>query len=196
MSKGTRTRQHIIARAATVFNTQGFAGTSMADLTRQTGIEKGGIYNHFPSKEALALAAFDYAVTLISQRMQEVLAQEERAIDCLYAITNVFRSVIDAPLVPGGCPLMNTAIEADDTSPILRERAQETMTSWLRLIGGTVKQGMADGELRPDTDPRMVATIMASTLEGSIMLSKLYDDPIYIHRAVEHLTGYLQSLVQ
>jgi hypothetical protein len=104
--------------------------------------------------------------------------------------------VIDAPLVPGGCPLMNTAIEADDTSPILRERAQETMTSWLRLIGGTVKQGMADGELRPDTDPRMVATIMASTLEGSIMLSKLYDDPIYIHRAVEHLTGYLQSLVQ
>jgi AcrR family transcriptional regulator len=196
MSKGTRTRQHIIARAATVFNTQGFAGTSMADLTRQTGIEKGGIYNHFPSKEALALAAFDYAVTLISQRMQEVLAQEERAIDRLYAITNVFRSVIDAPLVPGGCPLMNTAIEADDTSPILRERAQETMTSWLRLIGGTVKQGMADGELRPDTDPRMVATIMASTLEGSIMLSKLYDDPIYIHRAVEHLTGYLQSLVQ
>ncbi|MCG8349071.1 MAG: TetR/AcrR family transcriptional regulator [Chloroflexales bacterium] len=194
MSKGTRTRQHIIARAATVFNTQGFAGTSMADLTRQTGIEKGGIYNHFPSKEALALAAFDYAVTLISQRMQEVMAQEERAIDRLYAITNVFRSVIDAPLVPGGCPLMNTAIEADDTSSALRERAQETMSSWLRLIGGTVKQGIANGELRPDTDPRMVATIMVAALEGAIMLSKLYDDSLYIHRAVEHLIEYLQSL--
>jgi 3-oxoacyl-[acyl-carrier protein] reductase len=41
-------------------NRQGFAGTSMSDLMHATGLQKGGLYRHFPSKEALAREAFDY----------------------------------------------------------------------------------------------------------------------------------------
>jgi len=195
VSKGEQTRRRIIARAAGIFNVQGFSGTSMGDLTRATGFEKGGIYNHFSSKEALALAAFDYAVELIAQRFRDALAGQERAIDGLLAIVGVFqRYVIDPPL-PGGCPVLNTAIEADDSSSTLRAHAQAAMTSWQKLIGKTVKTGVERGELRPDAEPRAVATIVTATLEGAVMLSQLYDDPAYMHRAVEHLTAYLQSLV-
>ena len=66
--KGEQTRQRIVERAAPVFNQRGYAGTSLAELIAATGLEKGGIYNHFASKDELALAAFDHAVSLLVGR--------------------------------------------------------------------------------------------------------------------------------
>ena len=62
MRKGERTRQEIIRRAAPVFNQKGYDGAALSDLMGATGLEKGGIYRHFASKQALAAEAFDYAV--------------------------------------------------------------------------------------------------------------------------------------
>ncbi|MFN8540758.1 MAG: hypothetical protein U0232_25185 [Thermomicrobiales bacterium] len=60
---------------------------------------------------------------------------KERALDRLLAIVDVFRDLAaDQPLV-GGCPVLNTAIEADDTNPALRDRARAAMTSWQKLVG-------------------------------------------------------------
>jgi len=61
MSKGEQTRQEIIRKAAPIFNQRGYDGAAMSDLMKATGLEKGGIYRHFSSKEALAAEAFDYA---------------------------------------------------------------------------------------------------------------------------------------
>jgi TetR/AcrR family transcriptional repressor of nem operon len=196
MSKGERTRRMIVERAAPVFNTRGYFGASLQDLVRETGLEKGGIYNHFASKEALALAALDYAVGLLAQHYQEALVGKERALDRLLAIVGAFRGLADDTPVPGGCPILNTAVEADDTYPVLRDRARAAMDDWQRLLGGIVKRGVEAGELRPGADPRAVATVITATLEGALMLSKLYDDPAHLDRAAEHLTQYLESLVR
>jgi len=48
-------------RPAPVFNTKGYAATSLSDLMEPTGLQKGGLYRHFDSKEELAQEAFDYA---------------------------------------------------------------------------------------------------------------------------------------
>src|SRR5215475_5890925 len=61
MTKGDDTRREIVEKAAPLFNQKGFEGTSMSDLMRVTGLQKGGIYRHFSSKEELASEAFDYA---------------------------------------------------------------------------------------------------------------------------------------
>ena len=50
-------------------------GASLADIMRETGLEKGGIYNHFSSKEQLALESFDYAYGLIQQRVRQALSK-------------------------------------------------------------------------------------------------------------------------
>ena len=122
------------------------------------------------------------------------IAGKERALDRLLAIIGVFQRHVENPILPGGCPLLNTAVEADDTEPALREHAQAAMTAWHKLLGGIVKAGVQSGELRPEVDPYVVAPIMTSTLEGALMLSRLYDDPAYLRRAVAHLTAYLESL--
>lgn len=194
MGKGEQTRQRIVARAAPVFNTHGYSGTSMAELTRATGLEKGGIYNHFASKEALAIAAFDYAVQVVAERFATALAGKEGAIERLRAIIDSFADYIENPPVAGGCPILNTAVEVDDSDSALRARAQAAMTDLQKLIGSNVKRGVETGELRPDAEPRRVAAICTAMLEGAIMLGRLYRDPTPMAYAVEHLNGYIASL--
>jgi AcrR family transcriptional regulator len=194
MSKGTDTRERIVARAAQVFSERGFFGSSMTDLLAATGLQKGGLYNHFASKEQLALASFDYAVSLVERRYTAALASRTGAVDRLLAVVDVIRSLVDDPALPGGCPILNTAIEADDTMPALRGRACEAMTGWQKLIGATVKAGVNAGELKDGTDPREVATVLTATLEGAVFLSKLYGarDPMRI--AADHVTAYVKGL--
>jgi TetR/AcrR family transcriptional regulator, transcriptional repressor for nem operon len=195
MRKGERTRQMIVARAAQVFNVHGYFGASMSNLIRETKLGKGGIYNHFDSKEMLALEAFDYAVDLVRERFRAALAGQERAADRLLAIVGVFRSLIDEPPLLGGCPVLNTAIEADDTNPALRDRACQAMAEWQELIIRTARKGIKAGDLRPDIDPEALATVITAALEGAVMLSKLYDDPVHMRRAVDHLTAHVRSLM-
>jgi len=194
MTKGERTRQLIVERAMPLFNTRGYAGASISDIVRETGLEKGGIYNHFDSKEAIALAAFEYAVGLVEALFREVLVGKERADERLAAIVGVYTNLADGSLLPGGCPILNTAVEADDTQPQLRDRARAAMSDCLRLIGATVKDGIARGELRPETDPRTVATVITATLEGAVVLTRLFDNDEYMRRATEHLHGYIAAL--
>src|SRR6266853_254173 len=61
MRKGEQTRHEIIRKAAPIFNQKGYEGAALSDLMEATGLEKGGIYRHFDSKQQLAAEAFDYA---------------------------------------------------------------------------------------------------------------------------------------
>jgi TetR/AcrR family transcriptional regulator, transcriptional repressor for nem operon len=192
--KGARTRQRILERAAPVFNQRGYAGASMSALVEATGLEKGGIYNHFGSKDALALEAFDYAVSLVVRSFADAQRGSDGAVARLVAIIDAFGRSATRPLVPGGCPVMNTAIESADTHPALAERAYRAMLSWHRLIGSIVKAGKQSGELDPRTDAYDLATIVTATLEGALMLSNLMADPSHMERAMAHLTRHVESL--
>src|SRR5258706_11906378 len=129
ISKGEQTREMIIRQAAVVFNQRGFFGTSISDIMQETGLEKGGIYNHFKAgKEELALAAFDYAVAHINHKLEVALRGKSNAVEQLVAFASVLESAFDDPELPGGCPILNTAIESDDAHPVLRARTEEAMS--------------------------------------------------------------------
>ena len=194
MRDGERTREHIIERAAVLFNEQGYSGASISDIMAATGLQKGGIYRHFGSKEELAVEAFDFAVGRMAARFGEAMEGVRSPLARLKAIAGVYARIPVDPPVPGGCPVMNTAIESDSSNPRLRARARDAMDGLRRLIRRLVAEAMAGGELRADTDPDGVATVMISTLEGGVMLSMLYDDPAHAARAAEHLGRWLEAL--
>jgi AcrR family transcriptional regulator len=191
--KGDATKRRILERAAPVFNQRGYAGASMNEIVEATGLEKGGIYNHFGSKDELALGAFSHSIIRIVDAFAS--AQDGKVgLERLRAIVSVFGKWADEPLIPGGCPIMNTAIDSDDTHPALAEAARDAMESWHRLIGAIVKEAKSRGELAGSVDPYEVATVVTATLEGSLMLTRLFKDPSYVHRAVAHVNGYVDSL--
>jgi TetR/AcrR family transcriptional regulator, transcriptional repressor for nem operon len=194
LRKGAATRLRIVELAAPVFNQRGYVGASMRDLVEATGLEKGGIYNHFGSKEQLALEAYDHAMSIVTDALARSQKPGDDAIQRLQAMIRSFSRAARTPEIDGGCPIMNTAIEADDTHPELRDRARESMTQWHRLIGRIVKDGIAAGTVDPATDRYALSSLLTSALEGGLMLSRLYDDPSHMDRVVAHLSSYVETL--
>jgi AcrR family transcriptional regulator len=194
LSKGERTRRRIVELAAPVFNRQGYVGASMRDLTEATGLEKGGIYNHFGSKELLAVEAYDHAMTLVTDAIARSQPGATDAVDRLRRMIISFAAAARHPVIDGGCPIMNTAIEADDGHPELRDRARSSMTLWHRLVGRIVKDGKAGGELRDDIDPYELASVLTASLEGGLMLARLFDDPARMDHVVAHLLPFIETL--
>ncbi len=190
--KGEQTRQEIIRKAAPIFNQKGYDGAALSDLMRATGLEKGGIYRHFESKQELAGEAFDHAWKLAMDARFEGTQQIPNTVDRLKQIVRNFR-VRRTGLVPGGCPLLNTAIDSDDGNPQLRAKARRALSRWLDRLQSIAEEGQRRGEVRSDVDSGNLATLIASTLEGSLMVSRLQrkDDPLDL--ACRHLEEYLET---
>ncbi len=91
MRKGEQTRQEIIRKAAPIFNQKGYEGAALSDLMRATGLEKGGIYRHFESKEELAEDAFEHAWKVAIARRFEGTEQTPNTVDRLKQIVRNFR---------------------------------------------------------------------------------------------------------
>jgi len=193
---GEETRENIIRKAAALFNQHGFAGSSMSDIMAATGLQKGGIYRHFESKEQLAVEALDYAVELMGRRFADALEGKTHAIDRLDAIVSVFAAIPHDPPVPGGCPVMNAGIENDDGNPALREHARRAMDGLRALVIRVAARGQERGEVRPEIEPEALASVLISTLEGAVMMSKLYDDEVHTARAAAHMRAYLDRSVR
>lgn len=196
MTKGQETRDRIIARAAPLFNEQGYSGSSLADIMAVTGLKKGGIYNHFSGKDELALAAFDYNWGVLRARYEQALqAVGDSPTAQLFAAIEVHASFAHNPPTPGGCPLLNTAIESDDGHAPLRERVRAAMDYWRNLLKTIVANGIAQGDFKPTVDSEEIATVIISTLEGGVMLSKLYASPAYLRTAAAHLRAYVRTAI-
>src|SRR6266403_1087816 len=151
MRKGEQTRREIIRKAAPIFNRRGYDGAALSDLMRATGLEKGGIYRHFESKEQLAAEAFDYAWKLAIDTRFEGTQDVPNAVDRLKLFVRNFRDR-RAGLVPGGCPLLNTAIDSDDAHPPLRRKARRALDYWLDRLQAIAEEGKRRGEVRSAVD--------------------------------------------
>jgi len=195
VSKGQETRKRIVALAAPIFNQKGYAGTALSDLMEATGLEKGGIYRHFGSKQELASEAFDHAWRIAMQTRLAGTEEIANAVDRLKQIILNFRDRRNG-LVPGGCPLLNTACDADDSNPELRAKARQALGSFLERLQLIVEDGRQRGEISSDVDAMKLAALIVSTLEGSLMLSRLQKSLEPLNVACGHLTDYLETKVR
>jgi TetR/AcrR family transcriptional repressor of nem operon len=171
MRKGERTRSRIVAEAAAVFNLHGYEGTSMQDLMAATGMEKGGLYRHFSCKEKLAVEAFQYA-------WEQALAGRTRDVDGVPGAVAKLRYMVERfvtmrSVVPGGCPLMNMAVEADDGNATLRGLAHGALREWQGRLMRIIEDGVATGEVQPEVQARRLANRIIATLEGALLISRL-----------------------
>ena len=195
MRKGEETRQEIIRKAAPIFNRKGYSGAALSDLMRATGLEKGGIYRHFESKQELAVDAFAHAWKISFDARFEGTAEISNTVDRLKQIVRNFRDR-RAGLVPGGCPLLNTAIDSDDGNPPLRAKARQALSSWVYRLQSIAEEGKRRGEVRSQVDSAELATLIVSTLEGGLMVTRLQRKDDALDSACRHLEEYLESRVR
>ncbi len=191
MSKGEVTRERIIAAAAPIFNRQGYAGCSIADVMQATGLQKGCIYRHFETKEELAAEAFRYSLAQSVKFRTDNLEPVHGAAARLRFLVDRF---VDTPsAISGGCPILNTAIDADDGNPALRSLVAEGIANWKSRLAAIVTEGQRTGELRPELDPATVANTLIALLEGSLMISRIERSRDALHDARTTLHTLIDS---
>lgn len=193
-SKSERTRQFIIEKTAPVFNANGFAGTSLTDLTNATGLTKGSIYGNFGNKDEVALAVFDYNFNRVTAHMKAQIEMVTHSIDRLKKYPQVYRNFLKIPFLKTGCPILNTSTEADDTHPELNKKAADALALWKRAVENQVKRGMERSEIRRDADPTQVAVIIMSMIEGAIMQAKVTRRSTELHIAMDFLEKLIEDL--
>lgn len=193
LSKGERTRDKIVAAAAPIFNQRGYEGSSLADLMAATGLKKGGIYRHFASKEELAGEAFDYTWDAALKARLLHLNEKASGIEKLKQLIANFVNVRSP--IAGGCPILNTAVEADDGNPMLRARVIKALRNWVTKLQKMVKLAIESGEAQSGIKPKTVATLIVASLEGALMMSRLERDNHALLLIQEHLYRYLDTEV-
>ena len=193
MTKGEKTRRKIVEAAAPIFNKRGYEGSSLNDLMKATGLKKGGIYRHFSSKEELAAEAFDY--TWEAAWNARLLHVDEKANGVEKLKQLIANFVEHRSPVAGGCPILNTATDADDGNTVLRTRVAKALRSWLSRLQTIVEQAKERGETRRGIDSKTVATIIVASLEGALMMSRLQRNDEALRQIQSHLNRFLENEV-
>lgn len=187
------TRQFIVEKTAPVFNMKGYAGTSLTDLTTATGLTKGSIYGNFANKDEVALAVFDYNLSLLNKGLAAAVGECKGSIAKLQGMTNFYRAGSKTLSTRGGCPILNTAIESDDTHPALKEKAAKGLKNWKKNIESLVEAGIKRKEIRPDINAGVFATEFIALIEGGIMISKLTNNSTMLHTCLDRIEKIIKE---
>lgn len=193
LSKADKTRQLIVERSAPLFNTKGYAGTSMNDIMAATGLTKGGLYGNFDSKDEIAALAFEYSYNKVKTALVAVIKQQQTSLEKLYAILNFYRSYTIRPQIEGGCPVQNTGIDADDAYPFLKKKARQALNDMLTGLEHIIQNGIKYKEFRSTVQPRREAEIIYAQIEGAIMMAKISDDANLLNRILDNLRSYIDT---
>jgi AcrR family transcriptional regulator len=186
MSKAEKTKQFIIEKTATLFNTKGYNATSLSDITQATGLTKGSIYGNFENKDQVAIEVYKYNAALLSKVMNHSLGdQYPTSTEKLHAFVTFYRKNWRSVFSNGGCPLMNAATEADDSFPALKQYVQKSFTLWTEKIAAVIVQGQKKSELKASVNADEYASLFIMLIEGGILLSKTMDDEKYLNQALD-----------
>ena len=193
VSKAEKTKQFIVEQTAPIFNTKGYAGTSLNDITEATGLTKGSIYGNFANKDEVALAVFDHNLQKINNCINSSMSNCCTVKGQLLVYANRYGDYVKFP--EGGCPIMNTAVEADDTHPALRKRASEALTAWKKKLTKLIEQGIANKEFSNVTDPEQVALTLMATIEGALMITKVTGKLSHMKIIMQSVEQMIEDLV-
>ena len=192
MSKAEKTRQFIVERTAPIFNKKGYAGTSISDMTEATGLTKGSIYGNFANKDEVALAAFDHNVKKVIAMVRAEMEKKKTVREKLLVYVDVYNNPHGFP--EGGCPILNTAVESDDTHEALKKKVMDVILSWKDLIISLLQQGTVNKEFREITDPEQTALSIIATIEGGIMIARVTGRPHYRKQVLEQVGKMIRAL--
>ncbi|HAA13646.1 MAG TPA: TetR/AcrR family transcriptional regulator [Cytophagales bacterium] len=191
MRNPTQTKELIITRAMPLFNTKGYTATSLSDITNATGITKGAIYGNFQNKDEVVLAAFEHAVGVVLDQLRPRIKAQATAPLKLKAIVDYYEEYVLDPPIPGGCPILNTSIEADDNHPDLRMRVVRSIALLKDSFKQMLHRGRLEGQLTKDFDVDEWATFFYATIEGAIMMSRVEGDK----GSYRHIKSMLYRLI-
>jgi TetR/AcrR family transcriptional repressor of nem operon len=186
MSKAERTKQMIIEKTAPLFNTKGVAATAVSDIMEVTQMGKGSFYTHFENKEELTHCAVDWNLKQFEEKLTVEAGRYEGAKNKFFGLLDYLSDPLNPP-VQGGCPMMNFGMEADDTSPVIREMVNATICNVQQGMVNLLEAGIAEGTFDPQWNYKAFAIKAYAMIEGGILVARVSRDISQMKMLVEML---------
>lgn len=186
------TKEKIVSASADLFNSKGYDGCSLYDIMEATGLKKGGIYNYFKNKDEIALEAFDYSLNIIIAKFRERLDKDKTSKQKLFSVLDVLAGLGDGSTFEGGCPVFNTAVYSGNHK-VLKQKARAGLEMLKTYIKIKIEEGKLNCEFVENGDSERIASLIIMTMEGSVIMSRLYEDTCHIDTAKGYLKHYLEK---
>lgn len=190
------TRTKILEAAYAEIYRHGFQGASIANILASTGLTKGALYHHFPTKQALGLAVVD---EIIQERLMnlffEPLRTSPKPVEMLLTILeNVPERVHE--FIPLGCPMNNLMQEMSPIDPQFRKHLSVLLNTWLTSVEQALQRAQASGDLKSDVDCKAAALFIVSAWEGCIGTAKNLQSIDVLLSCGRQLQTYIRNLMR
>lgn len=190
------TRDKLLQSAFCEIHRQGFQAASIANILQDTGLTKGALYHHFPTKQALGLAVIDEVIKgnleeLIFKRLRE----SDRPVEMLLEIIATIDKKVPSDFVMLGCPLNNLMQEMSALDTLFQEQLNGVLGIWQKTVEDALKRGQKQGEIRADVNYKAAALFIVSAWEGCIGVAKNMQSPKAFSVCMQQLHGYVQGLM-
>lgn len=189
--RGAKTRATVLRRAVDIASLDGLSGLSFGRLATDTGLSKAGIQTLFRTKEALQLAAIDYARDRFTEAVVEPARSAPHGVARLRALVDHWMVYAETPLFAGGCFRVATMAEHDSKPGPVRDALFRDQRAWVRLLERELRAAVSAGEIAElDTD---LAAFQIDAVLCATNTALRLGDPEASGRARRIIEGFLKT---
>jgi TetR/AcrR family transcriptional repressor of nem operon len=188
------TRETILDAAFQEVHRHGFQAASLSNILAKTGLTKGALYHHFPTKDDLGLAVIDEVVRAgLDAMMFAPLRESATPYDTLLEIIHRKAQRADLESVSLGCPLNNLMQEMSPLDATFKKRLNDVLATWQTAVADALARAQKQGAVRRDVDCRAAALFIVSSWEGCVGVAKamqsVKDFRLCMKQLEEHVAG-------
>jgi TetR/AcrR family transcriptional repressor of nem operon len=189
-------KDKIIQESLKLFSLKGFLSTSIQDIMEGAKTSKGGLYNHFKSKDEIFHAVLSEARKIWREKNLAGLDQIEKPVARVKKLLENYsdRYLKDRKTFPGGCVFVTLSVELDDQRSVFSQELNEGFVRLKAMIKRLLDQGKKSGELRPGVNTEAVTEVIFSGMLGASVIYGTEKSSDSLNRCIHALISYLDSL--
>jgi len=189
-------KQKIIYESMKLFSLKGFLNTSINDIMREAKTSKGGLYNHFKSKDEIFTAVLSEARKVWRDRSLAGLDQIEEPVEKVKKLLENYRDryLKDTETFPGGCIFVTLSVELDDQNPLFSKELNNGFVRLRAMIRRLLDQGKESGKLRAEVNTECVTEMIFSGMLGASVIYGTAKSSTGLDRCINSLIDYVESL--
>jgi TetR/AcrR family transcriptional regulator, acrAB operon repressor len=191
------TREHLLKKALTVFSKKGYAATTLEDIARDAEVTRGAIYWHFGGKAELYNTLIREYADRGSIIMQQAVSEGGTLLDILRRIFIRQLQIMEEDREMRA--LMELYLFKTGLVHELEEGRQQQIQSGIALIemlAGIMSQGIEQGLLRHDVDPKEMARAYLAFQNGLINLWLTTPDQFSLKASAEAFANILMAGIE
>lgn len=188
MTKQRDTKTDLIRVGMELIGSQGYTATGIGAVLAQAGVPKGSFYHHFESKEDFGLAIIEAFTERFLARLEVFLADETLTpLNRLRVFLEKGLAQLESHQFTTGCLVGDLAQELAAQNERLRARLDAVLRSWSERFAACLRQAQQAGELPASLDPDMIAGLILSGWEGTVLRSKVMKSPQPVREFIDIL---------